>query len=55
MNERILIVDDEKEITDLIEVLNKLKTIINEPLIFKGSLTFFKAISAILLLIYYFW
>lgn len=33
----------------------KLKTEISKPLIFKGFLTFFQVISAILLPIYYFW
>lgn len=35
--------------------VHKLKTEISKPLIFKGFLTFFQVISAILLLIYYFW
>ncbi len=37
------------------EVYPKLETKIDKPLIYKGLSTLFKAISAILLLIYYFW
>lgn len=37
------------------KVCEKLETKIDKPLIYKGLSTLFKAISAILLLIYYFW
>lgn len=43
------------ELVDAFHVSYKLETKIDKPLIYKGLSTLFKAISAILLLIYYFW